>query len=1003
MGKFMEFVRRIRSALVWCGCVVWIIPTLVQTSVGSDTATQPLVVYLHTEYLPYSPQEADVLPYRLGREIMRQAVLIAARDELGCVTRDETLLETAPTQVHTLHLLATERAHMTGQWQLMLKRMEQGSTVWEKTYDFLPHGGKIYADIIPKIETDTRSALVEALRAAGVTGAKPTGKKPTAPGPEVEQLLNTVDIVAQFGAIRVAHTAIAQHGESPEWLGVLVRGYANLSMLTTHYWYSAPEVFTARAWLYAQRMVAAEPQSELALWHRAYAWALGGTLQHAQADLAELERRRTAAGSAAATPPSWTKLIAVYLNADREGLDRVGKEQVANRAWALMLKFQLAASYMEAHLMNDTAREIDKICPTAYGTYGYLVTRGQHLSLSRFGAGWGPMRFAEHVPQSLAKLTDLPSTVRLLVAKSPPSRRQVDSLESEEEEPESFSSLPMDAAERLRGDAASSGSEPSWSALSSMLEEEQFLLVVQYFADAHNATERDFSGVTAQLLPLVKRHRYAALIESERYDRNRDFATLVKLYGAINVTDPRLNMMPLFARFWGISGASGEELGWTTLARAQRNFTIQGMMEYVVRFATFRDTGTVEMRNMLVDELREVAPTWDCTYMYALYWVQTPTMEQLRQWENSVKTSPVAWTRLAFQYDTLGDLDSAKRCAQRALAVAPLSDPMLLLADIHEREGHWDKCEQTLVAFLETPDLGLSHGPALSALVNGLTSRGQWRKAKQYAVQFGETYAALGLSAAAFVTEGLAEWEESEQWVRAFSTSYPSGDGAAWYLWCRRTGRGDVDAAKPLAEQWVAGNRLSNRESAIMAGVYHEVSGDPAAALEAYQAALAFRPSFNCSIKVARLARQTGGERLRTETINAAQKAPLENSEEVSPEERKVIAAGQAILQLMKTGDASPERLGKIEQLLLEVDSGGRAIYACELGMELDALGKKAEAEKYWRRCLVTPEADWGSTTLAGFALAKRHGTSRPDDDALDATDLWVPLAPATEQPAAKQ
>ena len=39
---------------------------------------------------------------------MRQAVLIAARDELGCATRDETLLEALPTQADVLHLLATE-------------------------------------------------------------------------------------------------------------------------------------------------------------------------------------------------------------------------------------------------------------------------------------------------------------------------------------------------------------------------------------------------------------------------------------------------------------------------------------------------------------------------------------------------------------------------------------------------------------------------------------------------------------------------------------------------------------------------------------------------------------------------------------------------------------------------------------------------------------------------------------------------------------------------------
>ena len=57
--------------------------------------------------------------------------------------------------------------------------------------------------------------------------------------------------------------------------------------------------------------------------------------------------------------------------------------------------------------------------------------------------------------------------------------------------------------------------------------------------------------------------------------------------------------------------------------------------------------------------------------------------------------------------------------------------------------------------------------------------------------------------------------------------------------------------------------------------------------------------------------------------------------------------------------------------------------------LELDALGKKDEAEKYWRRAIVTVDADVTAATLAGFELAKRHGTSRPDGDVLDEDDLW--------------
>ena len=35
------------------------------------------------------------------------------------------------------------------------------------------------------------------------------------------------------------------------------------------------------------------------------------------------------------------------------------------------------------------------------------------------------------------------------------------------------------------------------------------------------------------------------------------------------------------------------------------------------------------------------------------------------------------------------------------------------------------------------------------------------------------------------------------------------------------------------------------------------------------------------------------------------------------------------------------------------------------------------------------PNRDVYYATLAGFELAKRHGTSRPDDDVLDEEDLW--------------
>ena len=968
----------------------------------SSAAAVPPVLFVQTEYLPYVPAAADQMPYRLGRELMRQAVLMAARDELGWSTRDDTLQEVVPAGSRAVSLRVTERARTNGKWELQFQQPDSGKVVWQKAYDYPVHGGQMYGAIVPILEADTRTALLQGLQKAGVTGTKPAVRNPTPPGPEIEALLNQVDIVAQFGAVRAAHAAIARDGESLEWLGVLVRGYAHLALLTEHYWYSAPEVFTARAWLYAQRMVKVAPTSELAWWHRAYAWTLGGALQHAWADLLAAEKLRKP--DAPANLPAWTRLIRPYCQADRQALEQVGKEAVDCRAWSLRLQFEIAVCYGEARWMWDLAQRIDQVCPTAYGTYRHLVERGEALMLSRYGAGWGPIRFAQYVPWNLSQLADLPAAVQSLVAGSTKPQVSRDNRFLEDDAPEPFSPLPMQAAERLRNESAKAGGDPSWSALAAMLEEEQFILVNTYFKDAFNATQRSMSDDIRRLMPLVQRHRYSALINSYQYQGPDQAAQLVKGLAPVTVRDPRRNMLPLYIRLWPIPGPSGEGLGVEYYNQSHRNFTIQGMCEFIWKFGADKRQLSVELYAMLANELREVAPQWDCSLIKRIEWAKDPSLEELQEMEGKIKESPLALTYLAIRYQQLEDAEGALRCGERSLAASPSVTATKLVASTHLMRGDSDKWEQTLLKFLETPDLGLQHGSVEMELATINSTLGQWRKAKPYAVAYGQTYAEEGLQLAYDVTEGLAEWEESEQWAQAMSTSYPSNAALHWYFWCVRNGRGDLAAAKQLADDWMSQFRQQNRDGAITEAVYHLVSGNADRAMQAYQVALAYRPSFTCAFSIAHLAREAGNDRLRMETLNTMQKAYAEITEEETAEEASVSAAALAILQLMKTGDASPERLGKTEQLICKTDQISRSVLAYYLGKELDALGKQEEAEKYWRRSLTMPCGNMYSATMAGRELAKRHGTSRPDDDELDASDLWpLPADKATEaKPAPK-
>ncbi len=121
-----------------------------------DTAAnaEPQVLYLHTEFLPYERTVERGISHRLGREMIRQAVLMTARDELGLATCDETLQETVPKSARVVHLMPIERADLDGKWNVKLIPFDGGGSTWEKDYEYIANGAKMYADVIPKLEED---------------------------------------------------------------------------------------------------------------------------------------------------------------------------------------------------------------------------------------------------------------------------------------------------------------------------------------------------------------------------------------------------------------------------------------------------------------------------------------------------------------------------------------------------------------------------------------------------------------------------------------------------------------------------------------------------------------------------------------------------------------------------------------------------------------------------------------------------------------------------------
>jgi hypothetical protein len=222
------------------------------------------------------PNGADLFEQNglIAEELFRQAVLIAARDEMGMQTRDAGLREwegKAPSgNAIAMEFSGSEaRLEYAHQGKKDVRWRHDYGNDWPK-YDLVKA-----TEMIEKL---TRGELVDALRKDGWSGSGHV-EKADAPAPEdAEKRLMEMEELSQFAVLRETSAAVEEDGESLPRLGVVVRAYANLGQLTRYHWSREYAVYTARSLLYAQRMVVKYPGSAEALWDRAYALAMAGLL-----------------------------------------------------------------------------------------------------------------------------------------------------------------------------------------------------------------------------------------------------------------------------------------------------------------------------------------------------------------------------------------------------------------------------------------------------------------------------------------------------------------------------------------------------------------------------------------------------------------------------------------------------------------------------------------------------------------------------------------------------
>ena len=469
----------------------------------------------------------------LVREFVRQAFLLSAREEGGFVTRDVWLGDAMSDQ-------STDRCcNVVCDPGLPNKlAFEAGKDAGLKSFAVVEldtHGEFSYKDILEKTEELSRSKFPAVLRNGGyVFGPKKPASGEKIP-PEIEKLLGEMNFISQYSAVRQLHDLMRTRGESPLLQGGLVRGYANLGLLSDYDWQPLFKVFFARSLLYAQRMVAQGAQPRWAKWHRAYAFALSGQQKCAVEDLEEAEKAGKSAGEKDAgdyANPYWVDSITAFCRYDtkslapdwsnRESAELNGLLQCVANEWA-----------MDGDLIITRALDMLQRRPECYRLYE-VVCRFGGVSVGHKATRECFEVFRQQSYRRLAGIPGLPDSAANIIKKVASGGSLLTRLiRGRDESPEGeyaarreltrelFSAGNGPTAGRSDGTAnaaAADRGEPSWATLGLLIRETSFVQAWRriYF-------EADMLGVAPdhslkELQPLYADHPYGDYLSIYAWD-----------------------------------------------------------------------------------------------------------------------------------------------------------------------------------------------------------------------------------------------------------------------------------------------------------------------------------------------------------------------------------------------------------------------------------------------------------------------------------------------------
>ncbi|HEV8003272.1 MAG TPA: tetratricopeptide repeat protein [Planctomycetaceae bacterium] len=879
------------------------------------------------------------------REVVRQAFLIAARDELGLSTRDSMLREEFPDKSDESSIpfeMFCRTISPSDDRKIEFVLTRQGApekVLWRLM--FVPQDSPPLVAVTVPLETLSRTELKDVLIKAGFKGSIPKPRASSEVPKSAYDLLWTWNDISVMAGLRMLHAEIREKGESPELLAALAVGYANLGSLTERQNSGAHKVYYARAMLYQERLSKKTGDTPWSLYNSAYvAVQLGmpnvGAYWFGQAK----PKMKTAPVKPL---PFFANVMEAFCEGDLRKMLKVA--QTPHERWLARYWKVQAVRFGD---MNDVTikaeQELLEDCPDCARVYDLLAISGV-LGPRRLGAYSAFKVTGKFLRKRLLDVADLPEPARKLIRNAE---------EDADRETETEFRKELIAALKKAGAPGRDHGEPSLSALGHLIDDLNFVQAMRRL---------EFEGDDLRAsASLCADHPYAAYIEAFTYNKTEMEPAARELKKHIDLTQVTFNDSSVLQWLYGM-GPTPQLHAWHQVPGWHTDTIFADEMR-CMRLGWFGppDDPKINAQNMATCwAICSKLPIAVATRI-SRDWAHAE--KEAAGYEKVYADDPLVLKALTDRYYNLKRYDDAERCAKLAVEANRGYPAYRLLAKVYEAKKDHARWKATLDKAIELPPSGLERAQVQNEIALDLLDRLEYREAVAYADAAAETGAAWSMATAARCHEMLGEWKQSEQFIRNVSENY-SGSVFDWMFWCHRTGHGDVHAADELVRK-----QLESWGTTLFAGQYRQIAFYYLATREPDKAWLLLQKTYQTSheyyagIHAALVADSLG----KNEDRDALLKQVVETK--LPPnfvESRGGVFYGQVAIEFRQVLNAKvpqPLDLSKIDKVLAESKLPS-SVLRYLVGVFLKNRGDLENAKKYLTRCAQADDWDQVEHVLA--------------------------------------